>query len=124
MCAVRGILFWFQRLGPPVAPFYPFLGEGSPETKGTLILSSLLQDLERETKRRPEAISVAPTWLKPVKGPLKNWDLSRPVRSFRFNLAALSVPFMERERDVCKSLQQGPPRFSVVQSRPWILVHC
>ena len=37
-------------LGPPVVPFYPFLGEGSPTqidyiTKGTLILTSLLEDL-------------------------------------------------------------------------------
>ena len=37
-------------LGPPVVPFYPFLGEGSP-TKidyrkvGTLILTSLLEEL-------------------------------------------------------------------------------
>ena len=37
-------------LGPPVVPFYPFLGEGSPtkidcRRKGTLILTSLLEDL-------------------------------------------------------------------------------
>ena len=37
-------------LGPPVVPFYPFLGEGpllkkTTEKKGTLILTSLLEDL-------------------------------------------------------------------------------
>ena len=37
-------------LGPPVVPFYPFFGEGSPtkidyRKKGSLILSSLLEDL-------------------------------------------------------------------------------
>ena len=37
-------------LGPSVVPFYPFLGEGSPtkidhRKKGTLILTSLLEDL-------------------------------------------------------------------------------
>ena len=37
-------------LGPPVVPCYPFLGEGSPtkidyRKKGTLILTSLLEDL-------------------------------------------------------------------------------
>ena len=37
-------------LGPPVVPFYPFLGEGSPtkidyRKKVTLILTSLLEDL-------------------------------------------------------------------------------
>ena len=37
-------------LGPPVAPFCPFLGQGSPTKidytkKGTLILASLLEDL-------------------------------------------------------------------------------
>ena len=37
-------------LGPPAVPFYPFLREGSPtkidyRTKGTLILTSLLEDL-------------------------------------------------------------------------------
>ena len=36
--------------GPPVVPFYPFSGEGSPtkidyERKGSLILTSLLEDL-------------------------------------------------------------------------------
>ena len=36
-------------LGPPEVPFYPFLGEGSPTNidyrkKGTLILTSLLED--------------------------------------------------------------------------------
>ena len=40
-----------RRLGPPVVPFYPSLGEGSPtkkktaEEKQNLILSSLLEDL-------------------------------------------------------------------------------
>ena len=41
-----------QNLGPPVVPFYLFLGEGSPakinyrnKASGTLILSSLLEDL-------------------------------------------------------------------------------
>ena len=40
-------------LGPPVVPFYPFLGEGSPtkidyrkKRVHTLILTSLLEDLE------------------------------------------------------------------------------
>ena len=39
--------FAVDRLGPPVVPFYPFLGEGSPSEieKGTLILSFLLEDL-------------------------------------------------------------------------------
>ena len=36
-------------LGPPVVPFHPFLGEGSPTKidyrKSTLILTSLLEDL-------------------------------------------------------------------------------
>ena len=37
-------------LGPPVVPFCPFLGEGSPtkigyRTKGTLFVTSLLDDL-------------------------------------------------------------------------------
>ena len=40
-------------LRPPVVPFYPFLGEGFPikidySKKGTLILPSLLEDLEEE----------------------------------------------------------------------------
>ena len=40
-------------LGPPVVPFYPFLGEGYPTKidygkKGTLILTSLLEDLVYE----------------------------------------------------------------------------
>ena len=39
-----------KRLGPPVVPFYPFFGEGSPSKidyrkTGTLILTSLLEDL-------------------------------------------------------------------------------
>ena len=39
-----------SQLGPPVVPFYPCLGEGSPtkmdyKKKGTLILTSLLEDL-------------------------------------------------------------------------------
>ena len=43
------ILSIFQ-LGPPAVPFYPFLGEGYPTKidyikKGTLILTSLLEDL-------------------------------------------------------------------------------
>ena len=38
------------RLGPPVVPFYLFLGEGfllksTTEKEGTLILASLLEDL-------------------------------------------------------------------------------
>ena len=38
------------QLGPPVVPFYTFLGEGSPtkidyRRKGTLVLASLLEDL-------------------------------------------------------------------------------
>ena len=38
-------------LGPPVVPFYPFLGEGSPPkidywTKDALVLTSLLEDLD------------------------------------------------------------------------------
>ena len=38
-------------LGPPVVPFNPFLGEGSPtkidcKKKGTLILTSLLEDVD------------------------------------------------------------------------------
>ena len=38
-------------LGPPVVPFYPFLGGGSPtqidyRKKGTFIVTSLLEDLE------------------------------------------------------------------------------
>ena len=38
------------QLGPPVVPFYPILGEGPPTAidcrkKGTLILTSLLEDL-------------------------------------------------------------------------------
>ena len=38
------------RLGPPLLPFYPFVGEGSPtkidyRKKGTLMLTSLLEDL-------------------------------------------------------------------------------
>ena len=44
-------LSWLAMLGPPVVLFYPFWGEGSPtktdyRKKGTLILSSLLEDLE------------------------------------------------------------------------------
>ena len=40
----------FFGLGPPVVPFYPFLGEGSPTKtdygkKGTLILTTLLEVL-------------------------------------------------------------------------------
>ena len=39
-----------HKLGPPVVPFYPFLGESSPtkidyRKKGALILTSLLEDL-------------------------------------------------------------------------------
>ena len=42
-------------LGPPVVPFTPFLGEGSPtkidyRKKGTLILNSLLEDLVKSLK--------------------------------------------------------------------------
>ena len=42
-----------ELLGPPVVPFYPFLGEGSPTNiddrqKGTLFLTSLLKDLVLE----------------------------------------------------------------------------
>ena len=42
----------FCLLGPPVVPFYPFLVEGSLtkkdyRKKGTLILTSLLEDLAR-----------------------------------------------------------------------------
>ena len=41
----------FLTLGPPVVPFEPFLGEGSPtkiedRKKGALVLTSLLEDLE------------------------------------------------------------------------------
>ena len=41
-----------QKLGPPVVPFYPFFGGCSPtkidyRKNGTLVLSSLLEDLER-----------------------------------------------------------------------------
>ena len=41
-----------ETLGFPVVPFYPFLGEGSPtkidyrKKSGTLILTSLLEDLD------------------------------------------------------------------------------
>ena len=43
-----------MKLGPPVVPFYPFLGEGSStqidyRQKGTLILTSLLE--QKETAR-------------------------------------------------------------------------
>ena len=49
----KGIFAWLLgpgSLGPPVVPFYPFLGEGVStkldyRTKGTLILTSLLEDL-------------------------------------------------------------------------------
>ena len=39
-----------ERLGPPVVPFLPFFGEGSPtkldyRRKGTLILTVVLEDL-------------------------------------------------------------------------------
>ena len=40
-----------ELLGPPLVPFYPFLGEGSPskidyrKKVGTLSLTSLLEDL-------------------------------------------------------------------------------
>ena len=44
------LLRWSSCLGPPVVPFYPFWGEGSPtkidySKKGTLIRTSLLEDL-------------------------------------------------------------------------------
>ena len=50
-------------LGPPVVPFYPFLGEGSPakidyRKKGTLILTSLLEDLvypPHDVRRSPDS---------------------------------------------------------------------
>ena len=40
------------QLGPPVVPFHPFFGEGYPtkidyRKKGTLILTSLLKDLDK-----------------------------------------------------------------------------
>ena len=43
----------FPQLGPPVVPFYPFLGEGSPTNtdyrkKAALILTSLLEDLDKQ----------------------------------------------------------------------------
>ena len=45
-----------SQLGPPVVPFCPFLGEGSPTKmtteKGTLILTFLLEDLARVLARR------------------------------------------------------------------------
>ena len=55
-----GLLQWALMLGPPVVPFYPFSGEASLTKidytnsltkvdytkKGTLILTSLLEDLE------------------------------------------------------------------------------
>ena len=46
-----GRVFEGALLGPPVVPCYPFLGEGSPtkidyrKKVGTLILTSLLEDL-------------------------------------------------------------------------------
>ena len=45
-------------LGPPVVPFYPFLVEGSPtkidyRQQGTLILTSLLEDLGVVSLRSP-----------------------------------------------------------------------
>ena len=45
----HGVPLICQTLGPPVLPFYPFWGEGSPteidySNKGTLILASLLED--------------------------------------------------------------------------------
>ena len=53
--AMHTVILWRKAvcrlLGPPVVPFYPFFGEGSPTTKidyrkkGALILSSLLEDL-------------------------------------------------------------------------------
>ena len=53
LSTVDGLLVDDKRLwlGPPVVPFCPFLGEGSPtkidyrNKSGTLILSSLLEDL-------------------------------------------------------------------------------
>ena len=44
-------------LGPPVVPFPPSLGEGSPtktdyRKKGTLILTSLLEDLDMYVLRK------------------------------------------------------------------------
>ena len=54
-CFEAPLVLWCSRenvsLGPPVVPFYPFLGEGSSTKidylkKGTLILTSLLEDLE------------------------------------------------------------------------------
>ena len=46
-----------HRQGPPVVPFYPFLEEGSPtktdyRQKGTLILTSLLEDLAGAHNRK------------------------------------------------------------------------
>ena len=46
---------------PRSALLSPFLGEGSPtkidyRKKGTLILTSLLEDLEKETKRKPTIV--------------------------------------------------------------------
>ena len=58
---VPSFVFWphgtFQQLGPPVVPFYPFLGEGSPtkidyRRKGTLILTSLLEDLGKAPPKK------------------------------------------------------------------------
>ena len=61
-----------QGLGPPVVPFYSFLGEGSPSKtdyrqKGTLILTSLLEDvggscLQLETGRPFSAFGSACLW--------------------------------------------------------------
>ena len=48
--AVSGLVGRVPLLGPPVVPFYPFFGEGSPtkidySKKGTLIPTSLPADL-------------------------------------------------------------------------------
>ena len=63
-CRRRKVGTAVSPLGPPVVPFYPCLGEGSPTKisfrKGTLILTSLLEDLQMSVVVKTKGI---PYWL-------------------------------------------------------------
>ena len=104
----------FAKLGPLVVPFYPFLGEGSPtkidyrKKSGTLILSSLLVDLERFEQwrlRPPMCNSRMDSWHRELGSQDFGLHLSFHIPSAhkkvqRDSLCVLEVPHVTRRFDI------------------------
>ena len=97
-------------LGPPVVPFYPFLGEGSPtkinyRIQGTLILTSLLEDLTQHMPASEKIVlSLCLKLVSAVRFPLRDpctgfrsWSVPRHPAVFHFPFGALKLATNRRE---------------------------